>query len=316
VAEGRMKMKIVVTGGAGFIGSHLVDRYIEKGHCVTVLDDLSTGCKEWIHPKAEFIPIKLTDPNLRDLIYTLKPDLINHHAAHVDVRKSVENPLLDLETNLLGTIHLLEAAGYSGVKKVIFASSGGAIYGECKGGGLAEASSGKPLSPYGINKLSAEFYIDFYSRKYGFQWIILRYSNVYGPRQGFRGEAGVISVFIDRLKKGLALIVFGNGEQIRDYIHVQDVVEANLLFSQIDGKSHDIYNVSTGVGTSLNELIKILSPLLPSSESPVYIEAKPGDIYSSILSVEKLKSLGWIPKVPLIEGLTQLAGPASLEDVH
>lgn len=304
-------MNIVVTGGAGFIGSHLVDKYIENGHRVTVIDDLSTGSKEWIHPKANFLPIKLSDPNLKNFLLDLKPDLINHHAAHVDVRKSVQNPIIDLDTNLLGTIHLLEAAKNTGVKKIIFASSGGAIYGECIGSPSLEVTLCKPLSPYGINKFATEFYVDFYSQKYGFNWTILRYANVYGPRQGFHGEAGVISIFIDRLKKGIEPIIFGNGEQIRDYIYVQDVVEANMVFSHLTGIPDDIYNVGTGVGTSLNDLVKMLSEIIPQSKSPIYTDAKPGDIQRSILSINKLKMLGWAARVPLKEGLQLTANDIS-----
>ena len=304
MTEGKtQKMNIVVTGGAGFIGSHLVDNYIKNGHKVTVIDDLSNGCKDWVHPKAGLLTIKLTDPYLDQLIFDIKPDLINHHAAHIDVRKSVQDPMVDLEANLLGTIHLLKAIGRSGVKRIIFSSTGGAIYGECLGAPIPETHSLNPISPYGINKLTAEFYINYYAKMYGFQWIILRYANVYGPRQGARGEGGVISIFIDRLNKGLKPIIFGDGEQVRDFIHVQDIVDANMLFSRFDGISNDTFNVGTGVGTSLNDLLKILSNFTPHYKLPIYEEAKPGDIQRSILSIDKLKSLGWSPKIPLEKGL-------------
>lgn len=300
-------MNIVVTGGAGFIGSHLVDNYIENGHTVTIIDDLSNGCKERIHPKAHLFTISLTDPNLEILISSIKPDLINHHAAHIDVRESVQTPMADLETNILGTIQLLKAAGRTGVKRVIFSSTGGAVYGECQGTPIPETHSLNPVSPYGINKLTAEFYIRFYAKIYGFQWVILRYANAYGPRQGARGEGGVISIFIDRLTKGLEPIIFGDGEQIRDFVHVQDIVEANMFFSHIEGICNDTFHVGTGIGTSLNDLVKMLSNIIPHSQPPIYVEAKPGDIHWNILSIDKLKSLGWSPKIPLETGLKQLA---------
>ncbi|MEH7413680.1 NAD-dependent epimerase/dehydratase family protein [Neobacillus drentensis] len=299
-------MKVLVTGGLGFIGSHLVDQYIHNGYEVVILDNLSTGSLSNLNPEARFINLSILDDSLEDWLHKEKPDIINHHAAQVNVRSSVSNPIYDVDTNLLGTIRLLQAAGKVGIKKFIFASSGGTVYGETPEIALPETFKTKPISPYGINKLASEFYIEFYAKQYGFQSIILRYSNVYGSRQNPASEAGVVSIFADHLRNGLSPIVYGDGEQIRDYIHVSDVVAANILVSQLESQAQEIFNVGTGKGTSLNDLLTLFYRLYHGAKPPVYTKAKAGELGFNVLSINKLSSLGWSPKINLKEGIQQL----------
>lgn len=298
-------MKIIVTGGAGFIGSHLVDRYISLGHEVVVLDNLSTGYKKNIHPKAQFIEMDLSDPALETCIMDVRPDVINHHAAQINVRTSVDRPLYDLEINQLNTVRLLEAAKKAEVKKFIFASSGGTVYGETEHFPIPEHYCGIPRSPYGINKLASEHYLLFYAGQSRMDWTILRYANVYGPRQNIYGEAGVIAIFLDRVKRGLPPVIYGDGEQVRDYIHVDDIVSANMLFSNLERKA-GIYNVGTGKGTTLKSLVQAISSVIPGASPPEYGQERPGDLRWNILCVDKLKSVGWKPQVSLVEGIVKL----------
>jgi UDP-glucose 4-epimerase len=299
-------MKILVTGGAGFIGSHLVDRYIEFGHEVVVLDDLSTGFKENANQNAEYVIMNLSDPQLEEIISDIKPDLINHHAGQSNVRLSVEQPCMDIETNLTNTVRLLRAAGIAKVKKFIFASSGGAAYGNTLLKPIPETYYCRPISPYGINKLAAELYVSMYGGFYGFQWTILRYANVYGPRQNALSESGIIPILMDRISKGKRPIVYGDGEQVRDYVHVEDVVEANMLFMRLDAMPNDIFNIGTGDGTSLNYILNLMMKSYHGSISPIYEPAKEGDLGWNVLCNEKLKKHGWIPKIKLEEGIESL----------
>ncbi|MEW9672188.1 NAD-dependent epimerase/dehydratase family protein [Ammoniphilus sp. 3BR4] len=298
-------MRILVTGGAGFIGSHLVDRYVTLGCEVIAVDNLSTGDRKNVHPKARFIQMDLSDHRLEELILEEKPDLINHHAAQVNVRTSVNEPITDLEINLRDTIRLLDASGKAGIKKFIFASSGGAIYGACKAP-PTETATANPISPYGINKWAAERYVAFFAQSHGFDWTILRYANVYGPRQVPHSESGVIAIFIDRLLKGVAPTIYGNGEQIRDYIHVHDVVEANMRFSRLNQSVNEVFNVGTGRGTSLNELVSTINQSLSQPIAAVYTHPKFGDLDWSILCIEKIKKWGWAPRIDLEDGLKDL----------
>ncbi|MCQ6280430.1 NAD-dependent epimerase/dehydratase family protein [Bacillus sp. EB600] len=299
-------MKVLVTGGLGFIGSHLVDQYILYGYDVVILDNLSTGSLSNLNPDTSLINMSLLDNTLADCLHKEKPDIISHQAAQVNVRTSVTNPIYDVETNLLGTIRLLQAAGQVGIKKFIFASSGGTVYGQTPEIALPETFNTKPVSPYGINKLASEFYVDFYAKQYGFQSIILRYSNVYGSRQNPASESGVVSIIKNRLQSGLPPVIYGDGEQIRDYIHVSDVTAANILVSQLDSPKHEIFNVGTGKGTSLNELLALFYPFYPDAKPPVYTDAKACDLGFNVLSINKLTSLGWPPQISLKEGIKQL----------
>lgn len=300
-------MKILVTGGAGFIGSHLVDKYIELGHEVFVLDDLSTGSEQFINPRAKFINMSLSDLRLEELIKDIRPNLINHHAAQANVRVSLKHPMFDMETNLVNTTRLFYAAGVAGVKKIIFASSGGAVYGNSSKKAISERCSEKPISPYGINKLAAEHFLRMIGNLYKFNWTILRYSNVYGPRKNPHQGSGIISIIIEKVRTGKNPIFFGDGEQIRDYIHVDDVVEANMLFSNYEIVANQVFNVGSGRGITLNQLLKIINVILHKSIPPIYAPANEGDLVRNVLNIEKLKKIGWIPKVTLEKGIEKLA---------
>ncbi|WP_186445529.1 NAD-dependent epimerase/dehydratase family protein [Paenibacillus cremeus] len=300
-------MKIVVTGGLGFIGSHVVDRYVALGHEVVVIDNLSTGSLLNMNPEARLTVMDLLDDELEAWLCREKPDLLNHHAAQVNVRASVADPALDLRINLLGTARLLHAAGHAGVKRVLFSSSGGTVYGHTPSMAIPETYHGMPISPYGIHKLACEQYVDFYSRVFGYEWVILRYANVYGPRQNPHGESGVISIFMERLRQGLPPRVNGDGTQVRDYVHVSDVAEANMLLSAPGAPSRDVYNVGTGHGTTLLQLLELLSKHFPNAPAPVFGSPQLGDLSWNVLRTDKLKAQGWKPMVGLEKGLYELA---------
>jgi UDP-glucose 4-epimerase len=223
------KLKILITGGAGFIASNITDAYVALGHKVVIVDNLSSGKKRNINPHAAFYKVDITDAaKLRSVFLKEKPDIVNHHAAQIDVRKSVADPVYDARINIIGTLNLLENCKATGVKKVIFASSGGTIYGECGKNAPDEGAPGKPLSPYGITKHTVEFYLSYYSALFGLTYTVLRYANVYGPRQDPHGEAGVVAIFTERMLHDKDLFIFGNGRQTRDYVFVGDVVRANV----------------------------------------------------------------------------------------
>ena len=249
-------MNILVTGGAGFIGSHIVDAYIDNNHNVVIIDDMSRGRKEFINPKATFHQISTSDPKLANIIQKENIEIINHHAAQISVSDSVKNPVKDAKSNIIGTLQLLQNAVKCGVDKFIFASTGGAIYGEQDYFPAREDHLQKPTSPYGLSKLSVEGYLRFYKEQYGLKSIVFRYGNVFGPRQNPNGEAGVVAIFYNRLLKGHAPIINGDGEQTRDYIFVRDVVRANLLALNLNGS--DTFNVGTGKETSVNELTRLI----------------------------------------------------------
>lgn len=292
---------ILVTGGAGFIGSHIVDKYIECGHKVWILDNLSTGKIENINPKAELIKMDIRDKNIETIFKKVNFDIVNHHAAQINIRTSVENPIEDAEMNILGTINLLENIKKHNVKKIIFASSGGAIYGECDIP-KDENSEKVPDSPYGIAKYTNEMYIKFYAKNYKLNYSILRYGNVYGPRQNNEGEAGVISIFFTKMLFNEDVNIFGDGEQVRDYVYVGDVVEANYQSLFLEG--NNITNVATGEKTSVNELFKCQKELSNFEKYPKYLPARIGEIKNSTLNIEKMKKDLKINPKNLKEGLT------------
>ena len=221
-------MKVLVTGGAGFIASHIVDAYVERGHEVFILDDLSTGQKPNVNPRATFFEVDIADAKAVKLIEQIKPDVLNHHAAQMDVRHSVADPQFDARVNILGFINLLEACKNTGAKKIIFASSGGAVYGEQEAFPAAEDHPTRPASPYGVSKRTGELYLSYYQQAFGLPYIALRYANVYGPRQSNKGEAGVVAIFISLLLAGKVPVINGDGKQTRDYVYVGDVVNANV----------------------------------------------------------------------------------------
>lgn len=297
-------MKILITGGAGFIGSHVADAYINLGHDVVIIDNLSTGRKENLNKKAKFIEMDIQDSTIFDIFEKEKFDVVNHHAAQMDVRLSVKDPAYDARNNIIGTINILEASARTDVKKVIFISSGGAIYGEQDYFPADEAHPTRPLSPYGIAKLTGEKYLYFYHKTYGLNFISLRYANIYGPRQNPRGEAGVIAIFASKLLKNEQPIINGDGKQTRDYVYVSDVVDANIKAMEFNGC--DYFNIGTGLETDVNELFHKLKHLTKSKAKEVHGPVKPGEQLRSVLNNNKAKQLlNWFPKINLDQGLKQ-----------
>ncbi|MFN3871654.1 MAG: NAD-dependent epimerase/dehydratase family protein [Ignavibacterium sp.] len=298
-------MKILVTGGAGFIASHITDAFVNEGHQVVVLDDLSSGFKKNINPKAEFVKGNICDKELVEKLFSEEHfDIINHHAAQMDVRRSVKDPEFDANTNIIGTINLLQNAIKYKVKKFMFASTGGAVYGEQSYFPADENHLTQPRSPYGISKLAVEKYLYFYNAEYGLNYTILRYANIYGPRQNPFGEAGVVAIFSTKLLKGEQPIINGSGEQTRDYVFVGDVVKANLL--TLNDTANDIYNVGTGIETNVNQLYHKLNNIIGANKEEKHGPAAPGEQMRSVITSEKLfKKFGWKPSTTLDEGLKQ-----------
>ena len=295
-------MKVLVTGGAGFIGSHVVDALVAAGHDVVVVDDLSTGRRENVHPKARLVELDVTDPRLVDLVRDERPAAVSHHAAQMDVRRSVADPLFDARTNILGTINLLEGARRANVRRVLFVSSGGAVYGEQEVFPAPESHPTNPVSPYGVSKRAGELYALFYQAEYHIPFVALRYANVYGPRQDPHGEAGVVAIFTGRMLRGEPVTVNGDGCQTRDYVYVEDVARANLL--ALTSRATGPFNIGTGIETDVNTLARLLLAAT-GSRSPVrHGEAKPGEQRRSVVDPRRAAAeLGWRPEVSLAEGL-------------
>ena len=295
-------MNILVTGGAGFIGSHIVDAYIREGHHVAVLDNLSTGKREQVHPDATYYPFDLVDPRLKDVFERESIDVINHHAAQISVTQSVANPVFDAEINILGSLKLLQLAVSHKVRKIIFASTGGALYGEQDYFPANEEHPTNPLSPYGIAKLTVERYLEFFRENFKIQPTVLRYSNVYGPRQDPHGEAGVVAIFCKQLLKGQQPVIFGDGEQTRDFVSVFDVVNANL--KALSENCQGTYNVGTGIETSVNTVAASLIKASGKTLSPQYNPPRMGEQRRSSIDHKKFnKEHGWQPAQSLDEGL-------------
>ncbi|PIU82704.1 MAG: UDP-glucose 4-epimerase [Elusimicrobia bacterium CG06_land_8_20_14_3_00_38_11] len=296
-------LKILVTGGAGFIGSNIADAYIKSGHSVVVVDNLSSGKKENINPKAKFYEADITDKKqISQIFENEKPDIVNHHAAQIDVRKSVADPVFDAKTNIIGTINLLEISIRQKIKKFIFASSGGVMYGECGKIPPKELQTPRPLSPYGITKHTVEHYLDYYSKVYGLKYIIFRYGNVYGPRQDPHGEAGVVAIFCNRILTDGEINIFGAGEQKRDYVFVSDIVLANLI--ALHKGENEIFNIATGRTKSVNNLFCELKKITGYLQKPIYKPPRTGELFKSSLNVKKAQQkLGWRAKIDFNEGL-------------
>ena len=295
-------MKILVTGGAGFIASHIADAFINEGHSVTVVDNLSQGFEKNVNLKAKFVKADITDKSLIELFEKEKFDVVNHHAAQMDVRKSVADPTYDANTNIIGTINLLQHSIKTGVKKFMFASTGGAVYGEQNYFPADENHPTSPCSPYGISKLSVEKYLFFYKFQYDFNYTILRYANIYGPRQNSKGEAGVVAIFTTKLLAGEQPVINGTGKQTRDYVYVGDVVKANLLTLKDD--VCDIYNVGTSKETDVNELFNKLNSITNGKKEEKHGPTAPGEQMRSVVTSEKLfKKFNWKPSTTLDEGL-------------
>lgn len=295
-------MKILVTGGAGFIASQVADALIDEGHRVFIVDDLSTGFEKNINPKATFIKANICDLDLSRLFEKEKFDLINHHAAQMDVRRSVGDPIFDANINILGTINLLKNTVNTGVKKFMFASTGGAVYGEQKYFPADEEHPSNPLSPYGISKLAVEKYLYFYKTQYDLNYTILRYANIYGPRQNPFGEAGVVAIFSSKLLKGEQPVINGTGKQTRDYVFVGDVVKANLL--TLNDNESEIYNIGTGTETDVNQLFALLNKITGKQKEEKHGPAAPGEQMRSVITSDKIfKKFNWRPSTSLEEGL-------------
>lgn len=296
------RVKILVTGGAGFIGSHVADAYLDQGHDVHILDDLSGGRKDNVPAGAPLHPYDIRSKEAADLIRSERFDVICHHAAQMDVRRSVADPSFDADVNIRGFLNLMEAGRESGLKKVVFASTGGAIYGEPEYVPQDEKHVLQPLSPYGITKLTTEKYLFFYEKQYGIQHVVLRYANVYGPRQNPYGEAGVVAIFTERMLDGKQPVIYGDGMQTRDYVFVADVVKANVLALRYE--SSGIFNIGTARETSVNELFRVIRDQIDESIPEEHAEGKPGEQRRSILSfVHSENTLGWKPIVQLEAGL-------------
>ena len=295
-------MKIVVSGGAGFIASHIVDAYIERGHDVHIVDDFSTGQSANLNPRATVHRLDVASPDAARLIIDVKPDVLNHHAAQMDVRRSVADPTFDARVNIIGFVNLLEACKNNGVKKVIFASSGGAVYGDRDPIPASEDHPTLPLSPYGVSKLSGEFYLNYYQLAFGLPYVALRYANVYGPRQSSQGEAGVVAIFIAHLLAGQNPVINGDGRQTRDYVFVGDVVRANL--AALDTDYIGAVNIGTGIETDVVSICGLLRQGLGSNVEAIHGPAKLGEQRRSCLEVSlAAKVLSWKPEVALPAGL-------------
>lgn len=302
--------KVLVTGGAGFIGSHVADAHLERGDRVWIVDDLSSGRLENVPPEAEFHRMDIADPGVSELIRDVGFDLVNHHAAQIDVRRSVADPLLDARVNILGLVNILEAARHAGTRRIVFVSSGGVVYGEPDVLPTPENAPKSPLSPYGISKLAGEYYLNYYREIHGMDYVALRYGNVYGPRQDPLGEAGVVAIFANRLLEGEPLGIHGDGEQTRDYVYVGDVSRANLTAAEMvlpaaGGMDARAFNVATGVGTSVNELARTMEEVVGARTGRVAWDARPGELRHSALAVGRMARRGWTPAFGLRRGLSE-----------
>jgi UDP-glucose 4-epimerase len=298
-------LNILVTGGAGFIGSHVVDEYIRLGHRVAIIDNLSTGRRININPSATLYEVDIRDAGEVQRIFERERfDLLNHHAAQMDVRRSVEDPVYDASVNILGALTLLECCVRTGVPRVIFASSGGAIYGEQEYFPADESHPTRPISPYGVAKLTTEQYLFYYQYVHGIESVSLRYANIYGPRQNPEGEAGVVAIFATRFLSQQQPVINGDGLQTRDYVYVSDVVRANVLALNCPGSQ--VFNIATGVETDVNQLFMYLKVATGSSAEERHGPAKKGEQRRSVLSSKKIETmLGWRPIVSIEEGLRQ-----------
>ena len=304
-------MDVLVTGGAGFIGSHVVDALVARGHQVTAVDNLSTGKRTNLSTEVSLVEVNLRSDDLEAVFQRVRPQAVFHLAAQASVPNSVADPAADADINVLGTINLLERCRDAGVRRVVYSSTGGALYGEPEQIPCTEEHPVHPLSPYGVSKYVGEKYVEMYGRLYGLEYTILRYANVYGPRQDPFGEAGVVAIFGQRMMNGEDVIVFGDGTQERDFVYVEDVARANLL--ALERGSGQALNIGCGVGTSVNELVASLRESTGYEKEPTYTEPRAGDVYRIALDASRARQeLGWEPMVSLEEGLRRTV--ASIRD--
>jgi UDP-glucose 4-epimerase len=295
-------MRILITGGAGFIGSHVADLLVDKGHEVVIVDDLSNGKEENIHPQTSFFPLSILDTKLPDILRKKKIEAVIHHAAQISVRDSVKDPIHDMEVNIKGSLQLLESCIKNNITKFIFASTGGALYGEQDYFPADEQHPTRPLSPYAIAKLSTEKYLSFYYNTHKLPYTSLRYANVYGPRQDPHGEAGVVAIFVQKMLQEKQPVINGDGKQTRDFVYVGDVARANLLALTSDFIGE--INIATGIETSINTIFQEIKQRLSSNVQEVHGPPMPGEQLRSVLAVDKARNiLGWKPSIPLTEGL-------------
>jgi len=295
-------MKVLVTGGAGFIGSHVVDLFVAEGHQVVVVDDLSTGKGENLNPEARFYRVDIRSSELEKVFATEKPEVISHHAAKANVRESMEKPILYAEVNILGSLNLLELSRKYGVRKIIYASTGGAVYGEPQYLPVDEDHPINPLDPYGASKHHVEHYLYLYRANYGLAYTVLRYPNVYGPRQDPYGEAGVVAIFAHQMLQNRQAVINGSGEQERDFVYVGDVARSNLL--ALERGDGGIYNLGSGIGTSINEIFDRLKAITGYQGDKVHGPPKPGEVFKIRLDASRAREeLGWVPQISLEEGL-------------
>jgi UDP-glucose 4-epimerase len=297
-------MKILVTGGAGFIGSHIVDAALSAGYEVSVLDDLSSGRRENLPEGVRLEVADLRSEQAAAFVEAERPDVVSHHAAQMNVRRSVEDPAFDADVNVLGLLNVVEAARRGGVGRVVFASSGGTVYGDPVNVPPAEDEPTGPLCPYGVSKLAGEIYLSYYAKVHELPVTILRYANVYGPRQDPHGEAGVVSIFARGILAGSACKIFGDGLQTRDYVFVQDVARANLM--AIEKQYNGTLNIGTGLETDVVALYGLIRDLVGSSSNAEHVDAMAGEVRRSVLDCGKaIRELGWTPSVKLQEGLAE-----------
>lgn len=295
-------MKILVTGAAGFIASHVADAYVGAGHEVVIIDDLSRGFRKNINPNCRFYQCDIRDREAVEKIFlSEKPAIVNHHAAQMDVRRGVREPMFDAQVNILGSINLIEAAVANGAKRFIYAATAGAGYGEPKQMPVPEDCPMNPITPYGISKHTVEHYLFTFQFLYGLDYVVLRYGNVYGPRQSSQGEAGVFAIFSEQMLGGVQPVIYGDGKKIRDYVYISDVVAANV--AALQRGSNEIFNISGGVETPDLEIFECVRGLLGKQVEPRYVPRRPGEIDKICLDISKAaRLLGWTPQVSLTEG--------------
>ncbi len=298
--------QVLVTGGAGFIGSHVVDALVEREYRVAVLDNLSSGVRANVNARAEFYQGDITDPDTVERVFErVRPQLVDHHAAQISVSESAKDPIFDARTNIVGSLVLLEACRKHGVEHFTFASTGGALYGNPAAIPADEHTPILPLSPYGAAKASVETYLRMYRATWGLHSVALRYANVYGPRQSPHGEAGVVAIFAGKMLAGQDPVIFGSGEQERDFVYVGDVAAANV--AAIGARLEGSFNVGTGKGTSVNDVASALAAACGFSRRPMYSPERPGEVQRITLDAQLLtKAVGWEPKIDLQQGLAQV----------
>jgi UDP-glucose 4-epimerase len=316
-------VKILVTGAAGFIASHVADAYVNAGHEVVIVDDLSRGAKRNVDPKCRFYQCDIRDREAIEKIFlSERPMIVNHHAAQMDVRRGVREPLFDAQVNILGSLNLIEAAVGHGAKRFIYAATAGAGYGEPRQMPVAEDYPINPITPYGISKHTVEHYLFTFRFLYGLEYVVLRYGNVYGPRQSSQGEAGVFAIFSEQMLAGIQPVIYGDGNKIRDYVYISDVVAANIAALERGG--NEIFNIGSGVETTDLEVFQIVRRLLGKQVEPKYVARRAGEIDNICLDISKAKSLlQWEPRVNLSEGASmtvtyfqQVAARKDISAVH